>query len=187
MNFKDYLTHFEQILSAKKQVAPYDDPAFLNYAKLNWSRMNRWLKKGVISDDSKAVVQSIHAPQKWILIVEPWCGDAAHIVPIIELLAQQNQNISLDIQLRDTEPFLIHSYLTNGAKAIPILIIRDQLNEDLVVWGPRPKGCAAVQESLKAKNIPLEELKVALQNWYNADAGKEIQQEIVAKLLQISK
>lgn len=178
MNIENYLAHFEEILSNTTHQSPYDDPAFLNYTKLNWSRMNRWLKKGAINDELKTIIQQIAKPQQWILIVEPWCGDAAHSVPFLFLMAQLNSTINLDIQLRDSATSPIDSYLTNGTKSIPILVIRDQQGKDLAVWGPRPEACKLVQESLKAQNIPVEELKIALQNWYNADGGKSVQQEM---------
>jgi hypothetical protein len=185
MNFKQYKELFEQILNSPKPVAPFDDEHFLNYTKLNWSRMNRWLKTTSLTDDQKAKIATINETQNWIVITEPWCGDAAHIVPFIYLIASLNPNINIDFVLRDEGNDLINSYLTNGSKSIPKLIIRNSLGEDLAVWGPRPEKTSLFLEELKAKELSFDELKIELQNWYNNDKGNEILKELLG-LISVS-
>lgn len=182
MNFQEYLHYFEEVLNSEAPAAPYNNPDYLNYTKLNWARMNRWLKTAALSEEMKAAVKAIGEPQQWIVITEPWCGDAAHIVPFLQLIALENPLISLVYELRDSEPHRINSYLTNGGKSIPKLIIRNAQREDIAVWGPRPAKCQKVYAELTAQKADLETLKTALQNWYNADKGKEIQSELSALL-----
>lgn len=181
MNFKEYITHFEDILNASNPQAPYDDLEYLNYAKLNWSRMNRWLKNGSIKPEVAEKLKAISRTQKWVLITEPWCGDAAHSVPFIYLLSEVNPNIELEIQLRDSGSE-IDNYLTNGGKSIPKLVIRDAEGKDITTWGPRPAKCQAYFLDMKAKGMDMADLKVELQNWYNQDKGSEIQNEILELL-----
>lgn len=121
MKFENYLAHFEAILANPQEYTEYQDPEYLNYAKLNWSRMNRWLKKFEPSAAMKAQIAAINSAQVWTVITEPWCGDAGHSVPMLYRIAQENPHIDFQIHLRDAEPFLIDSYLTNGGKAIPKL------------------------------------------------------------------
>ncbi|HKG07153.1 MAG TPA: thioredoxin family protein [Pedobacter sp.] len=180
MNFQEYQQQFVAILTDAAPAAPYDNPAYLDYTKLNWSRMNRWLKQGVLSDELKTVVSSISTPRHWIIITEPWCGDAAHIVPFLHMAAELNPLITVEYQLRDTEPFLINDYLTNGGKAIPKLIIRDEAGLDLANWGPRPAACQILYHRLTAEKADFETVKSELQKWYNNDKGRLIQEELVA-------
>lgn len=180
MTFQAYLDQFEGILKSDAPNAPYNDADFFNYAKLNWSRMNRWVKHGIIQADLEAAINDIRSPQNWIVITEPWCGDAAHIVPFLARLAELNPLVTIDFQLRDSAPFLIDNYLTNGGKSIPILVIRDEAGNDLAVWGPRPKACQVVFDELKAKQAEMNELKTALQHWYNEDKGVSLQTELLA-------
>jgi hypothetical protein len=177
MNFTAYLAHFENIL--ENPTAPYDNPDYYNYAKLNWSRMNRWLKKGTISEELKSAISSIDQVQNWIIITEPWCGDASHVVPFLHMAAEINPMISVEYQLRDSAPFLIDQYLTNGGKSIPKLIIRNKANEDIATWGPRPAACQVIYDELKEKKADFEEMKIELQKWYNHDQGSEIMKELV--------
>ncbi|WP_300352973.1 thioredoxin family protein [Fluviicola sp.] len=193
MTFQTYLEQFEQILNSPNPPAPYDNPDYFNYTKLNWSRMNRWMKKGEILPHVKEKIEAIKKAQEWIVITEPWCGDAAHIVPFIQMMADLNPLIRIDFELRDSEPNRIQDYLTNGGKAIPKLIIRntngDRMSpiasataQDLATWGPRPAECQELYTKMHASQASFEEVKIQLQNWYNEHQGVEIQEEIAALL-----
>ncbi|GHE37732.1 thioredoxin family protein [Sphingobacterium griseoflavum] len=182
MTFQEYLDYFEQILASPAEYPPYDDVEYFNYTKLNWSRMNRWLKRFEPSAVMKNLVASITEHQHWIVITEPWCGDAAHSVAQLYQIVKNNPNIDFDIQLRDTHPFLIDDYLTNGGKSIPKLIIRNDVGHDKVIWGPRPQALQAIFESMKAESKSFEEIKEVLQKWYNEDKGIALQDELIAKL-----
>src|SRR5690606_4173125 len=140
--------------------------------------MNRWFKSGKLSVDILETVRKIDKAQYWIVITEPWCGDAAHNIPFIEMLARENPLISVSYELRDSAPFRIEQYLTNGTKSIPKLIIRNADGQDLGIWGPRPEDCQKMYATLLAKNAPFEEIKVDIQNWYNANKGAFLQQEL---------
>ena len=178
MNWNEYTSYFEEILLGKVTNTPYDDPHFLEYTKLNYSRMSRWLKQGKLNEKLIEQIQKISNPQHWVLITEPWCGDAAHSVPFIKMLSDLNPLISLQIQLRDSPASEIDQYLTNGGKSIPILIIRNADHEDLFVWGPRPHAAQLVYMEAKAQNLEIEQQKIALQQWYNGDKGVSILEEL---------
>jgi len=179
MNFKEYLNYFEQIILHPEQYSVYQDENYYNYAKLNWSRTNRWLNKFEPNDELKALISSIQTPQTWIIITEPWCGDAAHSVPQLINMVENNVNIKVDIQLRDEEPFMIDSYLTNGGKSIPKLIIRDANSNDLAVWGPRPEKLQELFLFWKEEGVEFNTMKESIQKWYNEDKGVEIQNDII--------
>lgn len=185
MNWEEYIQLFEDILSSKSKPSPYDDAHYLNYAKLNITRIKRWVKKGTISPENIAKLEAIDKPLNWILITEPWCGDASQISPFIYLLSQTNTNFNLQIMLRDSEKSEINNYLTNGSKAIPKLIIRDENGNDLFVWGPRTVNCHNYFLQLKESEIPETEQKAKLQEWYNQDAGVSFQSEFLQKLLEV--
>ena len=188
MDFETYLAYHKTIISQKEdqREVPYDNEDYFNYTKLNWQRSDRWIKTASLTQECKATVAAIMSPQQWIIITEPWCGDAAHVVPFIYLMAQSNPLINLDLQLRDQPPFLINEYLTRGSKSIPKLVIRNSQNMDLGTWGPRPQECQELYDKLSAESADFETVKIALQKWYNADKGIAIQQEIGALINTIS-
>lgn len=183
MQYNEYKDLFEEILNNPNPPAPYNDAMYFEYTKLNKSRMNRWDKQIELKDSLVHQLKQIDTTQHWIIITEPWCGDAAHIVPFLVRMASVNPKITYDLLLRDTPPFLIDQYLTNGTKSIPKLIVRNAEGTDLFSWGPRPAGAQQLMTDMKKAQADFESTKVALQNWYNANKGKEICAEI-AELLK---
>ena len=151
---------------------------YQHYIPLNKSRFTRSLKQGVITKELTEVIRSIHEKQDWIIITEPWCGDAAQIVPYLFKMATLNPLINVEIQLRDSTSE-IDSYLSHGKMSIPKLIVRNQEGADRFVWGPRPQKLEAIYLELKNKNENIDNVKTILQKWYNEDKGKEIQEEIM--------
>lgn len=187
MTFDEYVSYFEDILKNTAQHELYaTNEDYLNYTKLNWSRMNRWLKKFEPSEEMKLCIDRIKDSQHWIVITEPWCGDAAHSVAQLYNIVKNSSYIDLDIQLRDSEPFLIDDYLTNGGKSIPKLIIRNDVGHDKVIWGPRPFELQLLFENMKNEERSFEEIKEALQRWYNEDQGKAIQKELIELLAEFN-
>lgn len=180
MNYQEYQELFDQILNAEEPQPPYDDPHYVHYTKMNQARMKRWDKQLQLDEALVATVINLTENQHWIIITEPWCGDAAHTLPFMMALAELNKKITYDIQLRDSEPFLINSYLTGTSKSIPKLIIRDVGGNDLFTWGPRPQPLQKLREQLKADHAIYDIINGALQQWYNQDKGKTFNEELLA-------
>lgn len=186
MNWLEYYDLTHEIVNSKSPSSPYDEPDYHQYTVMNETRMKRWLKVNPITEETAAIIQSITQHQTWIVITEPWCGDAAHIVPIVHLMSKLNDKIKLEIQLRDTDSE-IDQYLTNGTKSIPVLIVRDSNGSDLFRWGPRPKSAQEIYLDLKAQQMDTDAIKTAIQNFYNKDKSLSIQSEIAQLLSANSK
>lgn len=179
MDYNKYIALFDDILGGKSTDPHYSDPKYLDYTKLNHSRMNRWQKTLQLDDELVSQIKKIHSAQEWIIIAEHWCGDAAPTVPFLVRLAHENPLIKYDLQLRDQEPFLINSYLTNGTKSIPKLIVRNNAGNDLFTWGPRPAAASKFLNNLKMSGMDTETVKLELQNWYNQNKGEALQKELL--------
>ncbi len=179
MKVAEYEKQFQEILDGDNRNYPYDSDDYVNYVKLNQSRIKRWRKKGEILPELEATISNVKQAVNWVLITEPWCGDAAHSHVFIEKMASLNPKINLTVQNRDAPGSEIDNYLTNGGKSIPILVVRDEQGEDLFVWGPRPKEAQEMvvrQKEDSSKSI--QDKKIELQKWYNQDKGKTIQHEM---------
>ncbi len=178
MNRTEYEKYMNAIASGKYKDAPYDDPLYFDYTQLNTARYHRWIKKGELNTDLISIVKQTTFTN-WIIITEPWCGDASHIVPFIALLSEVNQSITVNFELRDAAPYRIDQYLTNGtSKSIPIVIFSDGVNER--VWGPRPQSLTKCFDELKLeKELTFDEIKIELQKWYNKDKGATLQGELI--------
>ena len=161
--YSNYPTHYQQ------------------YIPLNKSRFTRSLKQGVITRELTEVIRSINEKQDWVIITEPWCGDAAQIVPYLFKMVELNPLINVEVQLRDSNSE-IDSYLSNGKMSIPKLIIRNKEGVDRFVWGPRPQKLETIYLELKNKNENLDDVKTILQKWYNEDKGQSLQLELLELL-----
>ena len=151
---------------------------YQQYIPLNKSRFTRSLKQGVITQELTEVIRAINEKQDWVIITEPWCGDAAQIVPYLFKIAALNPLINVLVQLRDSHSE-IESYLSNGKMSIPKLIVRNKQGIDLFIWGPQPKAIEILMINLVNDNLSKEVLKVSEQKWYNDDKGRGLQDEIL--------
>lgn len=180
MNLEEYERQFEDILDGQNQSYPYDNDDYLNYVKMNKARIRRWTKSGKILPELEERIKSEKKAVNWLLITEPWCGDAAHSHPFIGKLSALNSAISLTVQNRDSSGSVIENYLTNGSRSIPILVVRDNDNNDLFTWGPRPSDIQTIViDHKKNPQIDNEEHKKDVQKWYNKDKGKSLQHELL--------
>lgn len=157
--------------------------ALVQYTMLNDRRMKRWDKTVKISDEVRERVSHFKGNITWLVLTESWCGDAAHVVPIINKIAEVSKNIDLKLLYRDENEDLMNQFLTNGGKSIPKLIMIDnQSGEVINSYGPRPSKATQLVNDFKSKNGHLTpEFKEELQYWYNVDKG----QNVIADLLEL--
>ena len=156
------------------------------YTKLNDRRMNRWDKTLKISEEAQAKLSQFDDNVTWLVITESWCGDAAHIVPVLYKIAE-HININFRVVLRDENLELMDMFLTNGARAIPKLIMIDNVTGEVInTYGPRPSEATQMVLDYKAEHGAITpEFKEALQVWYNKDKGQNIIQDISELLCQL--
>ena len=145
----------------------------VNYTKLNDRRMKRWDKTLKIPKDIERSVQQYSKDTTWLVITESWCGDAAHIIPVLNKLVELNDHIKLKLVLRDENPELMDAYLTNGNRSIPkVIMVDDDSGDVLNVYGPRPSIATDFVNRFKNLHGKLtSEFKEDLQYWYNNDKG----------------
>ena len=75
--------------------------ALVNYTKLNDRRMKCWDKTIKIPEDVKHKISEFNQNITCLVITESWCGDAAHVIPVLNKIAELNYHIDLKLVLRD--------------------------------------------------------------------------------------
>lgn len=179
--YKDYQDLIEKLLQEGKSTTKDAGEDFVHYSELGIQRMKRWDKKFELDADQLKRVKAVTQNQTWIVLAEGWCGDAAHIVPIMNKIAKANPHIELKVVLREENPDLMNEFLTNGSKSIPKLAIYDSENEKVLnSWGPRPEGAKLIFEKYRDEGFEVMEPK--LQAWYNKDKGESTAAELVGLL-----
>lgn len=151
-------------------------------------RMDRVAPTVVLLPELQAALSQLTGHYLWAIITEGWCGDASHTVPILEAVAQASGgHLETRYFLRDSHLDLIDKYLTNGGRAMPIAVVlrADSLTE-AGVWGPRPAPLQTIQQDLKARAVPFKELVAKVNAWYDEDATRTTQHELLALVQRLS-
>ncbi|RKS53688.1 thioredoxin-like protein [Gillisia mitskevichiae] len=178
MDHEEYMILFKQLVAEGKTTGE-PSPEKINYTKLNWSRTKRLNKTAKLSEEQSRHFKDLNEEQTWLVITEPWCGDAAQSLPFLNKFAEIAENIDLKIVLRDENPELMDAYLTNGSRSIPKLIILDKNLQLINHWGPRSKAATKVVNNYIQEFGQIDDqLKTELQVWYNLNKGEAILQEI---------
>ena len=188
MTYDDYRGMTDALLAAGKTTGNNHSEMMLNYTKMNVTRMKRIDKYIALNEELAGFVASLERPQKWVVLTEPWCGDAAQIVPVFQKIADASEgNIRLVLLLRDHHEELMNQYLTNGGKSIPKLIVYDaETGEELFNWGPRPAAAQKLFLELKTAQAPFQELAEKLHKWYADDKTVSTQAELLRYLIMFT-
>jgi len=122
-------------------------------------------------------------PRRVLVITEPWCGDSLAIFPVV-LALFGGAGCAVRIVRRDEHTELIDQYLTNGGRAIPIVLLLDDAYAVRLRWGPRPGPAQQIvdahREDVKAGRIDKAEVHKKVRAFYSSDKGKTIVAELVA-------
>ena len=170
MSYDGYMQLSEQLVAEERTSGPNQSAPYVHYTKLNLQRMKRLNKTVEIPAQLAELLKQKANNWRWITITEPWCGDAAQCVPVLEKLALTVGDIKTFYILRDEHLEIIDAYLTNGGRAIPKLICLDEKGAEVFTWGPRPAVIQEVMNQLKADGVTeIAEIVEAIQKAYNAD------------------
>lgn len=181
MSYQDYRLLMTELVATKSTTGLDKSEEMVAYTALNEQRMKRWDKTIKVSAEAQEKIAAFKGDITWLLLTESWCGDAAHVTPVINKAAELNPNIKLRLVLRDENEALMQQFLTNGGKSIPKLIMIDNTSgEVLNTFGPRPNvATSLVKDYITKHGAVTDELKENLQMWYNKDKG----QSTIADLL----
>lgn len=179
MSYSTYRSLVKRLVEDNSNTGLEKSESLAEYTKLNDRRMNRWDKTLKISEESKTKLSHFNDNITWLVITESWCGDAAHIVPVLYKIAEFI-NINFRVVLRDENLELMDMFLTNGARAVPKLIMIDNVTgEVLNTFGPRPSEATKMVVDYKAEHgVITPEFKEELQVWYNKNKGQSIVNDI---------
>lgn len=174
--FEEYKQHFVELVAQGKTTGLDQSQGLVEYTKNNWLRFNRMLERVIPLDQVKN-----QRPIQWVVLVEAWCGDATHILPVLHILAQHIEHVEMHILLRDENPVIMNQHLTNGGKAIPKLIIQDAKTKQVLnTWGPRPAKAQQIVAMHKQKeNYDKQAMTADLYKFYIQNRGEEVIREVL--------
>ncbi|MFQ5865719.1 MAG: thioredoxin family protein [bacterium] len=121
-----------------------------------------------VYDETQISEKDVHfyrglGPMNVMVIAEDWCPDVVHNLPIVAKIVDHTPNLTLRIFFRDQNPALMDQYLTNGNRAIPVVVFFDQKFNEVARWVRRPTKAQVwldkeVLKGRKFQDIPKSEL-----------------------------
>jgi hypothetical protein len=170
LSFRSYLDAWNEAIELSK------DTDMGLYVSLNQKRTERWQK-------TKPWRQEMHLNgsllnEKWLILTEYWCGDAAHNIPPLQDYAE-SLGIEVRYLFRDEWLDIMDTFLTNGGRSIPKLIrLTTDFSAVLGTWGPRPEAAQEEYAELRKKHSDYQQILEPMQKWYNANKGREVVREV---------
>ncbi|MET4080887.1 hypothetical protein ABIB40_000831 [Pedobacter sp. UYP30] len=188
INYQNYRKLIDEKLAQGLTTGDDDTDFMVDYTKLNVQRMNRLDKTVKLSDDLSNALNNLTGKYHLLVITEGWCGDAAQIVPVLDhMVSAAPDKLELRFVLRDKNEELVNAHLTNGGKAIPIILfLSETKNEVLASWGPRPEVLKTLLADWKKETTEMPVLAEKLHGWYAKDKTVEIQKEFTEVLKGLS-
>ncbi len=187
ISYQDYRDLVKQLAETNSNTGIEKTEDLANYTKLNDRRMKRWDKTIKVSEDATQRILGFNQKITWLIITESWCGDAAHVIPALNKIAELNSNIQIKLVLRDENLELMDMFLTKGARAIAKVIMINNVTGDVIgAYGPRPSEATSYVNRFKAKHGKLTpEFKEDLQHWYNKDKGQNVINDVTELLCEL--
>ncbi|MFT5242164.1 MAG: hypothetical protein ACJA1H_000809 [Glaciecola sp.] len=186
ISYQEYRDLVKQLVALESTTGNEKTEDLANYTMLNDRRMKRWDKTLKVSEEIEEKVSGFKGNITWLVITESWCGDAAHVLPVLHKIVNLSPNIDLKLVFRDENLELMDQFLTNGGRAIAKLIMIDNITGNVLnTYGPRPTEATKLVNDYKEIHGKLTpEFKEDLQGWYNKDKGQNVMSDVV-KLLGV--
>jgi len=129
---------------------------------------------------ARAAAAKLGRKFRLVVLAEDWCGDASSTVPVLARFAEEVGTIELRILRRDEHPEVMDAYLTNGARAIPIVIVVTEAMDELGHWGSRPAVLQAFVTKERARGRQSSAYFPDVRRWYAQDKGESTLREVLA-------
>ncbi len=179
-SYEAYESLINALLDEGKSTGEKQSPKRTEVSRLNMHRMARVHKTTKLSEELAAAAK-VAAPQYWMVITEGWCGDSAHVIPVFDLVAKASDGrIQLGMILRDENLNIMDQYLVNGGRSIPRLVVfESDTGVEIGTWGPRPAPVQQMMADFKANPDETRDIQIEMQQWYNSDKSRTLQQELL--------
>lgn len=159
---------------------------FLKDANEQYDLYEHHYKRTQIDREDIDFLNRIAEPIHILIITEAACPDSAVALPVIYKWVENHPNIQLRILSRNDNMDVMNLYLTNGAQAIPKVVIFDKDFQEIGTWGPRPKFIQdyfnKYRDRIKSGEIAKTEVHKKMRAMYAKDRGRTTIAELKAIL-----
>lgn len=187
MDYSTYRQLVDKLLIEGHTTGEDSSEAMLHYSKMNVQRMSRVDKTASLNAELSSAIELLKGDYKLLVITEGWCGDAAQIVPVFNKIAlAAPDKFELKFVLRDKNLALIDAHLTNGGRAIPVVLILDETGKNVLEsWAPRPQVLQTLLKEWKKETTDMLLIAEKLHGWYAKDKTQTTQAELSGLLKRL--
>lgn len=183
MTYDEYMAYWEAERNAPlPDDADAGDRRMKHYLNYNYERQAMVHDSYAPSETLQEALGAVDAPQTWMVITEPWCGDSAFSLPVIAEAVEAHPDIDLRIVLRDENLDLMDRFLTGGSRSIPKLAVLSEAGTVRFTWGPRPEPAQDRYDALNADGKDKMEIVNELLNWYDEGGWQHVDRELADAL-----
>lgn len=150
---------------------------FLETTVENRELWHHTARRAQVPPELVARVEAVPGRWRLLALVEDWCGDGMSTIPYVARLAELARNLELRVLTRDANPDLMDAHLSDGARAIPVVMLFDDAMEERAWWGSRPaelQRWVAGPGQLLGKEDRYREVRA----WHARDRGRSALEEI---------
>jgi hypothetical protein len=158
------------------EAIPYD--AFVQQARQLCGLWDGVYRKAKLPDWALERAREHGRHVRLLVIAEDWCWDAANAVPYLARLSDETDALPIRVVRRDERPDVMDHYLTNGARAIPIVIALDDQGCEIGHWGSRPHELQQWAQEHKSR-LSKDEFYKQMRIWHVRDRGTSVLQEVL--------
>ena len=151
---------------------------FLTSATENESLWGALYQRAAVPEDLLSRARRLPGTWHLLVLLEDWCGDTVNIVPVLARLAEQAPNLALRVLRRDQHLDLMDAHLTQGKRAIPVVMVLDENFREVGWWGPRPRELQDWATSLGLTLTKPDRYR-EMRRWYAVDRGRTTIEEVV--------
>jgi len=148
------------------------------YSKYNLERQERVESIWSASDAFAKAVMAAPGPSDWLFITDDWCVDSAYSLPLVLWGAQQRDDITLRIHLKDDHPEIMDLFLTNGKRSIPKWVGINPEGEIQFSWGPQPDAIRDIRQRLMDDGAEGRVVSATTVDWYADEGWLEVEREL---------
>jgi len=155
--------------------------AFIAHAEMHRELWQTTRRLAQISDAHATAMAAIAPATRVLVLLEDWCGDAIHTVPVVLRLVEANPRIALRVLRRDLHDALMATHLTGTARAIPVVMVFDAAGRERGWWGPRPTPLQTWVQ-VEGPSLEKDDRYKAIRTWYARDRGATTATEVLRLL-----
>lgn len=181
ISWEEYYAIAKSYVESDEKPELYRNEKMLRYTSENIGRMDHILQTINIESKLYNILSAVNTDLIWLVLSEPWCGDASQVVPVLYTIASCSDHISFRILQSDAHPEVLSAYLTDGSRSIPKLIcLKADTLEELGTWGPRPQNLQKiVRENINDPSLSFGAKVRMIHAWYAEDKTASIQDEFI--------